>query len=55
MFNVNYERSTMTINNQIIQKPHPNFEDDEPTSKELENIDEIFQDMEDDDFYSIEE
>lgn len=43
------------MKNQINQTPHPNFEDDEPTSKELENIEEIFQAMEDHDFYSIED
>lgn len=43
------------MNNQINQTPHPDFQDDEPTSTDLENLDEIFQDMEDDDFYSIED
>lgn len=32
--------------------PHPDLQDDEPTSTELENIDTIFQDMDDDDYPS---
>ena len=35
--------------------PHPELQDDEPTSTDLENIDTIFQDMEDDDDYPSED